>query len=167
MEDGWVDLSQLTGWSAYRLPTALRDQDVTDTRIESLMGVFGGDLWLNPSSGGVFGQGNIAHAVGLSLRQAERTVLQEPFIRRAHGVAASNVASLTAWREGHGARVRETHRDALHRTSTDPSPGMTMPELCPRPKNPPSFPPIASQDEKANPPETFAFPRGCKPNLRL
>ena len=86
------------------------------------------DPWVNPCSGGVIGQRDIAVALGRSLSQVQRSVFDKPIgaaIRRVGDLRASNVATLQAIREALDSQARTAHLTALH-GPTDPSSGSNL-----------------------------------------
>lgn len=118
----WV----LAGLSPYQIPRTMPkagDMHSMVTNVASLAAAFD-DPATHPHSGGVIGQQAIADRIGLSDRQARRTVLKQPFVRYHGRVAASNVASLDAWAETHRAEARAAHMKALG--LVDPSSGTNL-----------------------------------------
>jgi hypothetical protein len=121
---GWFDIEAATGRSIYRLPLTLRERDEGITHPMSLCFIYD-DLWVNPCSGGVIGQRDIAVAPGRSLSQVQRSVFDNPIgaaIRKVGDLRGSNVATLQAIRVALDTQVRTAHLTALH-GPTDPSSG--------------------------------------------
>ena len=119
---GWFNIGKAAGRSLYRLPLALREPDEGVTHVSTLTAAYN-DPWVNPCSGGIFGQQAIAEALDLSLRQAQRRVFHKPignFIRWVDGLPATNVQSCHAPREQLKAEARAAHLPNLRQFTNRP-----------------------------------------------
>jgi hypothetical protein len=104
------------GRTSNRIPSQMLTDESPDgervTVVGSLVAAYG-DPWVDPRSGGVIGQQAITGKLLMTLRQAQRTVLKEPWIRWVGDIPATNVASLASWDLRHQLKTRNAHRIAL------------------------------------------------------
>lgn len=111
----WVDLEKLFGMEQRHIPRALREPDEAITHVSSLQALYG--PWVDPRSGAVLGHAAIAERLGRGERQSRR-ILKMPeagFIAWAHGIPASHVSSLAAFKATLDTRAREAHLAALRK----------------------------------------------------
>lgn len=111
---GWFDLGAATGRSLYRLPVKAREADEGLTHCSSLVALFGGDVAVDPRSGGVIGFPVIAEALGRSERQTRRLLRSSEAccVRWCGDLPATAQNSAAALRELFDAKAREAHARA-------------------------------------------------------
>jgi hypothetical protein len=114
-----LDMSDLTGRPERRIPRPLQGAMSPERLVELF-----GDQWVNPDSGGLFGQraietyvataDGLADMLRLSRAQLYRSGLyEEPWTRRVGDLVALNVGSLHGWLARHHEAAVAAHCKAL------------------------------------------------------
>lgn len=108
-EDGWVDLSLLTGQSWKTVSASLREVGEGYTRVESFNFVVG-DPACDPRSGGVAGAAHLCQFYGVGEQQFKRHIAPKlSYLRWFAQHPVTNVASAQADGQRHQRAVASTH----------------------------------------------------------